>query len=163
MQPGEVLRFAQAADIKTLIKLRIDFLDEDYDGLTPQQKETIAAQLGDYFILHLGRDCFVSLLEIDGRVVSTAMLVLYECPANPSFPTGKTGILYSVYTLPAHRRRGYSTRVVKSLIQKAREQGASYIDLSASKDGKPLYELLGFTEPQSRYTEMRLNLLEKEG
>ncbi len=158
-QPDDTLRFAGREDATMLTDLRMAYLREDFGGLTPERETVLAGQLQEYFAAHLGNDCLAVLLELDGQAVSTAVLLLCEKPASPSFPTGKTAQLLNVYTLPNYRRRGYSTRVLKLLLETARQKGASYIEVSATQDGKPLYETLGFTEYRSRYTGMRLDLI----
>lgn len=158
----EVLRFATSDDIETLRKMRVRYLQEDMGGLTSEQEQQILAQLAEYFSKHLGKDCFAALVEVDGQAVSFALLSLFEKPANANYLTGITATLFSVYTLPDYRRRGYSTRVFRLLIDKAKQCGASYIELKATKAGKPLYETLGFSEYHSCCTEMRLCFISGE-
>jgi hypothetical protein len=45
------------------------------------------------------------------------------------------------------------------VINEAKAMNISYLELSATDSGKPLYEKLGFVHRQSKYTEMRLGLL----
>ncbi|TGE39393.1 GNAT family N-acetyltransferase [Desulfosporosinus fructosivorans] len=80
-----------------------------------------------------------------------------ERPANPSFITGKTGTLLNVFTYPKYRRMGSATKAICKIIDEAKRLGVSSIDLSATQDGKPLYEKLGFIEPKC--TQMRLQLV----
>jgi hypothetical protein len=44
------------------------------------------------------------------------------------------------------------------LIDEAKAMDISYLELSATDAGKPLYEKLGFMQRQSKYTDMRLEL-----
>ena len=46
-----------------------------------------------------------------------------------------------VLTFPEFRRKGIATKVITFLIDEARKSGVSTIDLSATKDGKHLYEI----------------------
>jgi GNAT superfamily N-acetyltransferase len=54
------------------------------------------------------------------------------------------------------RRRGVARQLMLTMIDWCRTQGFVQVDLHASKQGKPLYESLGF-QPT---TEMRLKLRE---
>ena len=151
------LRKATADDIPLLIKLRIDFINDDRGGITPCEQATIEAQLEKYFPRHLKDGSFAAVLaEENGEVVSTAFLAVTEKPANTSFITGVTGMLLNVMTYPAYRRKGIATRVISCLLEEAKILGVSCVDLQATTAGKPLYEKLGFKEPKS--TAMRLNI-----
>ena len=55
---------------------------------------------------------------------------------------------------PDFRRKGVARRLMQTMIDWCREKNFAAVYLHASKDGKPLYETLGF-EPT---TEMRLKL-----
>lgn len=52
--------------------------------------------------------------------------------------------LANVITRPAHRSRGHGGRLVVDVIDWARSIGADRVDLSATPDGRRLYEKLGF-------------------
>lgn len=151
------IRFALLKDMEMLIKVRFDFLSNFKEALTPAEKKQITSQLRAYYKKHLNRDFFAVLAEKEEETVSAAFLVIYEKPANPWFKTGKTATLLNVLTYPQHRKKGYAAKAIKMLIEKAKQLDVSYIDLSASETGKPLYEELGFVEVHS--TEMRLRLV----
>ena len=53
-------------------------------------------------------------------------------------------ILFNVNTRPAFRRKGLAEAVVRQLLQEAKAAGAGIITLDYTKQGKPLYEKLGF-------------------
>lgn len=93
------------------------------------------------------------------NVISTAFLAISEKPVNPSFITGKTGTLLNVFTYPEYHRMGFATKLVCHIIDEAKQLGVSSINLSATQEGKPLYEKLGFTKPKLKYTAMRLQLV----
>lgn len=153
------LRLATTKDLETLTRLRLAYLRTDYAALSSQQEQQIAAQLEEYFPGHLGRDCFIYLAEEQGAAIACAFLIVSEKPANPSFPTGKIGTLMNVYTLPAHRRKGYASALAERAIADSKQMGLSYLELKATKDGLPLYQKLGFLQEASEYTPMRLTLI----
>lgn len=147
-------RFAAQEDVDTLICLRFAYLEEDQGTLDPGARSILRQQLSSYFPRALG-STLVAVLAMDGPLaVSTACLVITEKPANLAFPTGKTGVILNVYTLPAYRRRG-----MEMLIDEARHRGLSSLELSATEQGRPLYEALGFTKKKTAYTPMKLSLL----
>ena len=154
-----IIRKATMEDIDILIKLRIDYLLADVGNLTEEEENIIRSQLTTYYVKHINHDFIALLAEIDNKVVSTAFLVISEKPANPAFITGKTGTLLNVFTYSEYRRRGIATKVICQIIEEAKKLGVSSIDLYATPDGKPLYKKLGFTEPKSKYTAMKLQLI----
>jgi len=152
-----IMRKATVDDINLLIKLRMDYLIEDGGNLTHDEKNAVKKQLESYFAKHIPDNSFIGVLaEIDGNVVSAAYLSISEKPANPSFITGITGTLLNVLTYPEYRRKGIATKVIKKIIEEAEQLGVSSIELSATSDGKPLYEKLGFHI--SNYTTMKMKL-----
>ncbi len=152
------IRKATIEDIDLLIKLRIDYLNEDRWTLSEDEMTAITDQLQSYFPKHINDDFFAVFAEVDGKVVSTAYLVITEKPANPSFITGRTGTLLYVFTYKGFRRKGFASRVLQYIIEEARSLNLSFIELSATKAGLPLYKQLGFTEKNSEYTSMILRL-----
>lgn len=151
------IRKANLDDIELLKTLRFAYLREDYGVLCESDEDLIRAQLGDYFSRHIGSWDFAAILaEVDGKIAGCAFLVACEKPANPSFVGGKTGTLLNVLTYPEYRRRGVASQVISALIKEAKTMGLSQLELSATEDGKPLYEKFGFAPP--RCTAMRLQL-----
>lgn len=152
------IRKATTADLDKLIQVRLDYLKANI-GLTHEDEETILLQLTSYFNRELNRNLIAYLAEENKLLVSAALMVLSERPANPYFITGKIATVLNVYTYPAYRRKGFATLVIKELVNEAKMLDISYLELSATDQGLPLYEKLGFTIRKSNYTEMRLQLI----
>jgi GNAT superfamily N-acetyltransferase len=87
--------------------------------------------------------CF-PVIEVDDRIVASAVGTLELGVPNPHCPHGRAVRLANVFTLPAHRRRGYGAALVGFVVDWAREIGADRVDLSATPDGQRLYERSGF-------------------
>jgi len=155
------IRMADHSDIDRLIKLRFDYFDMEKHEITDDKKEMIRSQLERYFPKHLNKDFFAAFAEDEkGNIVSAGFLVIHEKPANLSWPTGKTGLILNVLTYPEYRRMGYAASVMNFLIEEAKKHELSYIELSASSMGKPLYKKLGFNKRgQSKFTDMRMYLV----
>jgi len=153
-----VLRKASIDDIELLIRLRIDYLTEDKGKPSKDEETAIKTQLKKYFSKHIPNNTFIGVLaEMDGKIVSTAYLAVAEKPANQVFITGVTGTMLNVLTYPEYRRKGIATKVLDKLIEEAKAVGVSHIDLSATDDGKYLYEKIGFKK--SNYIAMGLRLM----
>ena len=50
----------------------------------------------------------------------------------------------NVYVAPDHRKRGLARRLMETIIAWARENKITFLQLSASHEGRALYESLGF-------------------
>jgi len=153
------IRKATIEDIDILIKLRFDYLLADRGDLIQEEEAAVRLQLKSYFPKHIGKDFIAVFAVIDNQVVSTAFLAISEKPANPAFITGKTGTLLNVFTYPEYRKRGYATKTIEKIIEEAKNLNISLIELSATPDGKPLYEKFGFSQVKSKYTHMNLRLI----
>lgn len=155
------VRFAEHRDIHDLIRLRLDFFDDDaHMAVAGEKRALITAQLEGYYEKHLNRDFFAALALIDGSIAAVSFLLIHEKPANHRFPTGKTGEILNVFTYIEYRFNGCATATLKRLIDKAREENVSLIELAATSSGKPVYEKLGFTDVlHSHSTDMVLSLI----
>lgn len=156
------VRLAQSGDLETLMKLRLDYFSAEGISMSAADRQTIESQLRAYFEKHLNNDFFAALVEIEPGVASVAFLVVSERPANLSWKTGKTGMILNVLTCPEHRRKGYATLAINALIRIARRLNLSYLELSASESGLPLYQQLGFKEldaSDSHFKPMKLVLV----
>jgi GNAT superfamily N-acetyltransferase len=63
-------------------------------------------------------------------------------------------LILSMWTDPAHRRRGLATCVLEAMLDWCRRRGIRRVTLHASAQGRPIYERMGFTQTN----EMRLEL-----
>ncbi len=67
-------------------------------------------------------------------------------PAGQDLATGPQGLILNVYTDPAWRRRGIATALLQGILDWAATNEIKSLVLHASRDGRPLYEKLGFTQ-----------------
>ena len=151
-------RCAVETDIPQLTAMRLAYLSEDYHGLSQEQTGSIKLQLKDYFHKHLSNDLFVYVCEDDAHIVSTVFMVVIEKPANPSFLTGKTGMILNVYTIPNCRKQGIAGALIKMAVEDAKQRKLSFLELKATADGLSLYTELGFVPETSQYTSMKYQL-----
>ena len=146
---------AQISDIDALVDLRVRYLTEDLGRLEARDAETIAEKLPEYFKTHLDKDLFCYIVRDGKDIVSCAFLLIIEKPMSPAFINGKTGTVLNVYTLPAHRHKGYAGFIMKELISDARKMDLCTLELKATDAGYPIYRSAGFTDDVSKYHLMK--------
>ena len=137
-------RTAAAEDIERMVDSRLEtlravnHLAEDYTF-----SEDYIAASRKYFL----EGDQITVLALDGEetVGCASMCFLHMMPTF-SHPSGYRGHLMNVYTRPDHRRQGIGREMVTRLIRAAWDRGATEISLDATKDGRPLYRTLGFTD-----------------
>ena len=90
------------------------------------------------------------LVETDlGAVAAGGGLSVLPWPPGPRYPGDKLGVVYNVYTEPPHRRRGLARRLMETIHDWCRETGVTSTALNASRDGRPLYESMGYELPSN--------------
>ena len=144
-------------DRDLFIRLRLDFINEFHKDVDETEKEKLKTSLQNYFDRHIKNDGFIGIIcEYDQKIISVAYLIIDEWPPNRKFINGKIGTLLNVYTYPEYRKKGIATDVIKRIIEEAKKQNVSIIDLLATEDGESVYKKLGFLENEDK--SMRLKL-----
>ena len=132
-----------AADFERFIPMRISQLREE--GAT--EDTDLVPALTDYYIRHLADGSFVSYLALDGEsIIGTSGMSFVEKPPYFGCPTGKIGLLSSMYTLPAYRRRGIARELLRRVVEEARAYGCGSVQITASDMGVMLYTDFGFVK-----------------
>ena len=130
-----------AEDLDPFIRMRITQLREE--GAT-EQIDLVPA-LKDYYRRHLKDGTFVSWLAVDGeKIVGTSGMSFVEKPPYFSCPNGRIGLLSSMYTDPAYRRRGIARELLGRVLEEARAYGCGSVQITASDMGVLLYSDFGF-------------------
>ena len=142
-------------DIPELIRLRIAYMADDFGGVSDHERECMEKQLPDYFGRKLGDELIAFVAKDGERMVSVAYLHIIAMPANSILLNGLYGEVLSVYTEPEYRGQGLCSKLIQNLIDYGRERGLGRVDLSATKEGYPIYAKLGFQDKEHRYTDMR--------
>lgn len=146
---------ASKSDIKELIRMRIEYMIDDFGGVSDHERECMENQLPDYFNRKLGDELVAFVAKDDEKVVSVAYLHIIEMPANSILLNGLYGEVLSVYTEPEYRGKGLCTTLIKNLIEYGEKRGLGRVDLSATRDGYPICSKLGFVDKEPRYKDMR--------
>lgn len=128
-------------ELDTFIDMRVMQLREE------GAKEDIDLKpvLLDYYRRHLADGTFVSWLAMDERrIVGTSGMSFVEKPPYFSCPSGKIGLLSSMFTLKSHRRQGIARELLSRVMEEAREYGCGAVQITASDIGVLLYTDFGF-------------------
>ena len=127
--------------VDTIVELRIKQLRDE--GAT--EEFDLVPNLLDFYRRHLADGSFVSWLAVDGeRVVGTSGMSFVEKPPYFGCPTGRIGLLSSMYTDPAYRRMGIAKELLSRVIEEARTHGCGTVHVTASDMGVLLYTDFGF-------------------
>lgn len=155
---GYIFAKATKEDIKELVRLRIAYMEDDFGSVSDKEKECMEKQLPDYFTRKLGDELVAFIVREEKRIVSVAYLHIIEMPASTVVLSGLVGEVLNVYTEPEYRGKGFSTQLIKNLLEYAKKRELSRVDLSATKEGYSIYKKVGFIDKDHRYTEMRYKL-----
>ena len=130
-------------DLGTFISMRIAQLREE--GAT-EDIDLVPALL-DYYRRHLADGTFVSWLALDGeKIVGTSGMSFVEKPPYFGCPSGRIGLLSSMYTDPGYRRRGIAKELLRRVVEEARTYGCGSVQITASDMGVLLYTDFGFVK-----------------
>ena len=130
-----------AADLDTFISMRITQLREEGAA----ENIDLVPALKDYYNRHLSDGTFVSWLALDGeKIIGTSGMSFVEKPPYFSCPTGRIGLLSSMYTDPGYRRMGIARELLDRVVNEAREYGCGAVHITASDMGVKLYTAYGF-------------------
>ncbi len=141
-----------------LTELRIAYLQENLGETEDADLKLIESLLPSYYEKHLNKDLMVYVVHNEKDIVSCAFLLIVENPMSPSFITGKTGTVLNVYTKPEYRKKGYAKKLMNMMLEDAKAENGSNIELKATEDGYSLYRSVGFEDVVARYRNMRISL-----
>ena len=130
-------------ELDTFIEMRINQLREE------GAKEDIDLRpvLKDYYTRHMADDTFVSWLATDGeKIIGTSGMSIVEKPPYFGCPSGKIGLLSSMFTDKSYRRQGIARELLSRVVNEAKERGCGTVQITASDMGVLLYTDFGFTK-----------------
>ena len=130
-------------ELETFIGMRIRQLREE--GAT--EDIDLVPALRDYYHRHMADGTFVSWLAMDGdRIVGTSGMSFVEKPPYFGCPSGKIGLLSSMFTEPEYRRRGIAKELLSRVVDEAKAYGCGTVQITASDMGVHLYTDFGFVK-----------------
>lgn len=132
-------------DLYAFIDLRIKQLREE--GAT--EDFDLVPALKDYYHRHLKDGTFVSWLAVDKeaggeKIIGTSGMSFVEKPPYFACPSGRIGLLSSMYTNPDYRRKGIARELLNRVVEEARAYGCGAVQITASDMGVKLYSAYGF-------------------
>lgn len=141
-------REAQTADLDLLVKLRIEFLINNWGPQSVENIQVLQKHLKEHFNHAFKENTLIGILvETNQIVVGVGMLSISERPGTFTNPSGKTGYILNMYTRNEFRKKGIARQIFKKLISLGKDRGISAFELHATKDGYPLYIQEGFNKP----------------
>jgi GNAT superfamily N-acetyltransferase len=158
--PGDIgsgaltLRLATPDDVETLTAHR-RLMWHDMGQRDPALLDDMCARFAPWVRTRMAAGDYRTWLAEDGsRIVAGA--AAWERERHPPVTGRHPRYVYvlNVYTEPGYRLRGIARLLLDTIVEWARTAGHDTIDLTASAEGQPLYESLGFV----KVNEMRLVL-----
>ena len=128
-------------ELDRFIEMRIDQLREE----GAKEEFDLRPALRDYYERHLKDGTFVSWLAVDGEeIIGTSGMSFVEKPPYFGCPSGRIGLLSSMFTDSRYRRMGIATELLNRVIEEARNYGCGTVQITASDMGVQLYTAYGF-------------------
>ena len=139
-------------DLDVFIKMRINQLREE----GAKEDINLEPALRDYYLRHLSDGTFISWLALDkNRIIGTSGISIVEKLPYFGCPSGKIGLLSSMFTDKAFRRKGIAKTLLSKVVDEAKKQGCGIVQITASDMGVLLYSDFGF-EKNDNFMEYRL-------
>lgn len=130
-------------ELDVFIQMRIDQLREE----GAQEEFDLRPALKSYYQRHMADGTFISWLAVaDGKIVGTSGMSIVEKPPYFGCPSGKIGLLSSMFTDQAYRRKGIAKQLLSRVVEEARKQGCGTVQITASDMGVMLYTGFGFVK-----------------
>ncbi len=130
-------------DLDTFISMRIKQLREE--GAT--EDFDLVPAIRDYYERHMADGTFVSWLAVDGdKIIGTSGMSFVEKPPYFGCPSGRIGLLSSMYTNPDYRRMGIAKKLLAKVVEEAKNYGCGTVQITASDMGVLLYTDFGFVK-----------------
>src|SRR5262247_2010987 len=87
------------------------------------------------------------LAELQGEIVAGCGLIISQLLPRPgAIEGGAQALIVNVYCEPEHRRRGLARALMAAMLEWCKRERIAKVVLHASRDGRPLYESLGFVQ-----------------
>ena len=128
-------------ELDVFIEMRINQLREE----GAKEDIDLKPALMDYYMRHMKDGTFVSWIAVDdGRIIGTSGMSFVEKPPYFGCPSGKMGLLSSMFTNLDYRRMGIAKELLHRVVEEARDYGCGTIQITASDMEVKLYTAYGF-------------------
>lgn len=133
-------------ELDTFIEMRISQLREE----GAKEDIDLRPALKAYYLRHLADGTFVSWLAFDGeKIVGTSGMSFVEKPPYFACPSGRIGLLSSMFTDPDYRRKGIAKELLSRIVKEAKDYGCGTVQITASDMGVKLYTDFGFVHNEN--------------
>lgn len=130
-------------DLAIFIEMRINQLREE----GAKEDIDLKPALNDYYSRHMADGTFVAWLAVDGdKIIGTSGMSFVEKPPYFSCPSGRIGLLSSMFTSKEYRRKGIAKELLSRVVNEAKEYGCGVVQITASDMGVLLYTDFGFVK-----------------
>lgn len=128
-------------ELDVFIEMRINQLREE----GAKEDIDLKPALLDYYKRHMKDGTFVSWVALDGNnIIGASGMSFVEKPPYFGCPSGKIGLLSSMFTNPNYRRNGIAKELLSRIVNEAKQYGCGTIQITASDMGVKLYTDFGF-------------------
>ena len=116
-------------ELDVFIEMRINQLREE----GAKEDIDLKPALMDYYMRHMKDGTFVSWIAVDdGRIIGTSGMSFVEKPPYFGCPSGKMGLLSSMFTNLDYRRMGIAKELLHRVVEEARDYGCGTIQITAN-------------------------------
>ena len=130
-------------DLDTFIEMRINQLREE----GAKEDIDLRPALKGYYTRHMSDGTFLSWLAVDNdKIIGTSGMSIVEKPPYFGCPSGRIGLLSSMFTDKNYRRQGIAKELLSRVVNEAKECGCGTVQITASDMGVLLYTDFGFTK-----------------
>lgn len=145
------IRAISKADFGTLVAHRLQMF-RDMGWTDEARLDELASIYESYLRQHLAAGDYEGwIAEEAGEPVGSVGLFWEQRPPTVRNLSGRQAYVLSLYVSSTHRRRGIARELARIGIAHARSGGADVIALHTTREGRDLYEQLGFVDsPEMR-------------
>lgn len=128
-------------DLDIFIEMRISQLLEE----GAKEEIDLKPALSEYYKVHMEDGTFISWIALDGeKIIATSGISFVEKPPYFGCPSGKIGLLSSIFTSKQYRRQGIANNLLSKVIDEAKRYGCGTVQITASDMGMTFYSNFGF-------------------
>jgi GNAT superfamily N-acetyltransferase len=151
-----VIRKAKVEDVDELVRQRRALLDET-DDVDEGALTVMAEAAKPYFERAIPDGTFHAWLAEtpEGVAIGGGAVVVTAHPPSAHEPYPQRAHILNIYVDPSHRRQGVARSVMDAILEWCRAEGFHRVTLNASKQGRPLYEGLGFKQTNNLRLRLR--------
>ncbi|MDR2754720.1 MAG: GNAT family N-acetyltransferase [Planctomycetaceae bacterium] len=147
-------RRANFSDIETLVEFRFRFIRHYQPDRVAELDAEIETGIREYYTETIPTgECIHWLAESENQTIGGGALSIRSYAPGLLLRNGKSAYIFNIYTESGFRKQGIASEVVRRLIADAKQHGVTRLELHATEMGCPVYEKLGFRQPDQKYLE----------